>query len=278
MSITPHINVTYFSYFCCGYQTYPQGWLHRKKLPHMKIINLFQKPQKQMAVLVDPDKQTNRQHEKTAKIAQNSGIDLFFVGGSLLTSDSLYRCIRTLKENSDIPVILFPGNTYQISRNADAMLFLSLISGRNPDMLIGMHVIAAPYIKLSGIETIPTGYMLIDSGKPTSVSYMSNSFPIPNDKKDIAACTAMAGEMLGLRLIFMDAGSGAETPVPPGMIRFVKDSIGVPLLVGGGIRTAKAVKESLRAGADIIVVGNRFEKKPELISEFAEVVKNENAR
>jgi len=155
------------------------------------------------------------------------------------------------------------------------MLFLSLISGRNPDMLIGMHVIAAPYVKLSGIETMPTGYMLIDSGKPTSVSYMSNSFPIPNDKKDIAACTAMAGEMLGLRLIFMDAGSGAKTPVPPGMIRFVKDSIGVPLLVGGGIGTAKAAKESLQAGADIIVVGNCFEEKPELISEFAEVVKNE---
>ncbi|GMT44378.1 MAG: geranylgeranylglyceryl/heptaprenylglyceryl phosphate synthase [bacterium] len=244
----------------------------------MKIIDLFQKQQKQMAILIDPDKQSDNQHEKIAKIAQNAGTDFFFVGGSLLTSDSLYHCIRTLKENSDIPVVLFPGNTYQVSRNADAMLFLSLISGRNPDMLIGMHVIAAPYIKLSGIETMPTGYMLIDSGKPTSVSYMSNSFPIPNDKKDIAACTAMAGEMLGLRLIFMDAGSGAETPVPSGMIRFVKDSISVPLLVGGGIRTAKAAKESLQAGADTIVVGNRFEEKPELISEFAEVVKNENAR
>ncbi len=278
MGITPHIHVTHFSYFCCGYQTYPEGWFRRKKLPHMKIINLFQKPQKQMAVLVDPDKQTNNQHERVAKIAQNAGIDFFFVGGSLLTSNSLYHCIRTLKENSDIPVILFPGNTYQVSRNADAMLFLSLISGRNPDMLIGMHVIAAPYVKLSGIETMPTGYMLIDSGKPTSVSYMSNSFPIPNDKNDIAACTAMAGEMLGLQLIFMDAGSGAETPVPPGMIRFVKDSIGIPLLVGGGIRTAKAAKESLQAGADIIVVGNRFEENPELISEFAEVIKNENAR
>ncbi len=231
-----------------------------------------------MAVLVDPDKQTDSQHEKIAGIAQNAGVDFFFIGGSLLTSDSLYHCIRILKENSDIPVILFPGNTYQVSRNADAMLFLSLISGRNPDMLIGMHVIAAPYVKLSGIETMPTGYMLIDSGKPTSVSYMSNSFPIPNDKKDIAACTAMAGEMLGLRLIFMDAGSGAKTPVPSEMIRFVKDSIGVPLLVGGGIRTAKAAKESLRAGADIIVVGNRFEEKPELIVEFTEMIKKVNTK
>jgi len=242
----------------------------------MKVIDLFHNPKKQMAVLVDPDKQSDNQHKKIAQLAQKAGVDFFFVGGSLLTSDSLYHCIRILKENSDIPVILFPGNTYQISRNADAMLFLSLISGRNPDMLIGMHVIAAPYIKLSGIETLPTGYMLIDSGKPTSVSYMSNSFPIPNDKKDIAACTAMAGEMLGLRLIFMDAGSGAKTPVPADMIRFVKDSIGVPLIVGGGLRTPEAAKESLQAGADIIVIGNRFEENPELIDEYAVVVKKEN--
>jgi len=229
-----------------------------------------------MAVLVDPDKQSMDEHQKIAQLGQNAGVDFFFVGGSLLTSDSLYHCIKILKENSDIPIVLFPGNTYQVSRNADAMLFLSLISGRNPDMLIGMHVIAAPYIKLSGIETIPTGYMLIDSGKPTSVSYMSNSFPIPNDKKDIAACTAMAGEMLGLRLIFMDAGSGAKNPIPLDMIRFVKDSLEVPLMIGGGLRTPDSIRQTLRAGADIIVVGNRFEEKPELITAFAEVVKQEN--
>jgi putative glycerol-1-phosphate prenyltransferase len=242
----------------------------------MKVIDLFQKQKKQLAVLVDPDKQSDDEHRKIARLGQDAGVDFFFVGGSLLTSDSLYHCIRILKENSNIPVVLFPGNTYQVSRNADAMLFLSLISGRNPDMLIGMHVIAAPYIKLSGIETVPTGYMLIDSGKPTSVSYMSNSFPIPNDKKDIAACTAMAGEMLGLRLIFMDAGSGAKIPVPLDMIRFVKDSIGVPLLVGGGLRTPEDVRQTLRAGADIVVVGNRFEENPELITQFAEVLKKEN--
>ncbi len=229
-----------------------------------------------MAVLVDPDKQSDGEHENIARLAQDAGVDFFFVGGSLLTSDSLFRCIRILKDNSTLPVILFPGNTYQVARNADAMLFLSLISGRNPDMLIGMHVIAAPYIKLSGIETLPTGYMLIDSGKPTSVSYMSNSFPIPNDKKDIAACTAMAGEMLGLRLIFMDAGSGAVTPVPADMIRFVKDSIGVPLLVGGGLRTPEKARETLQAGADVIVIGNRFEQDPGLIAAFAQVVKEEN--
>ncbi len=139
-------------------------------------------------------------------------------------------------------------------------------------MLIGMHVLSAPYIKLSGLETIPTGYMLIDSGKPTSVTYMSNSFPIPNNKKDIAACTAMAGEMLGLRTIFMDAGSGALQTVPEEMISFVKGSIEIPLIIGGGIRTAEKAKSVIEAGADIIVVGNHFEENPELIYDFAETI------
>lgn len=244
----------------------------------MPVINLFQKKQKQLAVLIDPDKLSEAQYATLAQNAQNSGVNFLFVGGSLLTSDNLFRCIRTLKENSEIPVVLFPGNTYQVSRNADAMLFLSLISGRNPDMLIGMHVIAAPYVKLSGVETIPTGYMLIDSGKPTSVSYMSNSFPIPHDKKDIAACTAMAGEMLGLRMIFMDAGSGAANTISTEMITFVKQSIDVPLIIGGGIRTPEKAREILHAGADTIVIGNLFEKDPGLISAFTDVVKELNAK
>lgn len=243
----------------------------------MKTFDHFLKPKKQLAVLIDPDKQSPEQLVNTAKIAQNSGVDFLFVGGSLLTSDMLFHCVKTLKENSDIPVILFPGNTYQIARNADAMLFLSLISGRNPDMLIGMHVLAAPYIKLAGLETIPTGYMLIDSGKPTAVTYMSNSFPIPNDKKDIAACTAMAGEMLGLKMIFMDAGSGASIPVPEDMISFVKQSIEVPLIVGGGIRDSNQLKTVYKAGADIAVIGNRFEENPELIKNFADIVQKQNS-
>ncbi len=239
----------------------------------MEIIDLFQQQKKQLAVLIDPDKLSQEQLKNTAVQAQQAGADYFFVGGSLMTSDMLYHSVRTLKENSQIPVILFPGNSYQIASNADAMLFLSLISGRNPDMLIGMHVLAAPYIKLSGLKTIPTGYMLIDSGKPTSVTYMSNSFPIPNDKKDIAACTAMAGEMLGLQVIYMDAGSGAAMTVPEEMIRFVKDSITTPLIVGGGIRTTEKLHSVLKAGADIAVVGNRFEEDPELIREFTRVVR-----
>ena len=239
----------------------------------MKILDHFLNPKKQLAVLIDPDKLSPKQLESTAQKAQKAKVDFLFVGGSLLTSDTLFHCVRTLKENSDIPVVLFPGNTYQIARNADALLFLSLISGRNPDMLIGMHVLAAPYIKLSGLETIPTGYMLIDSGKPTAVTYMSHSFPIPSDKKDIAACTAMAGEMLGLKLIYMDAGSGAEVTIPEEMVSFVKQSIDVPLVIGGGIKTPEKLQSILEAGADTVVVGNRFEESPDLIFEFAEVVK-----
>lgn len=238
----------------------------------MNILELFQRPEKQLAVLVDPDKLSPEQLKETAGRSEEAGVDFLFVGGSLLTSDTLYHCVRILKENSRIPVVLFPGNTYQIARNADAMLFLSLISGRNPDMLIGMHVLAAPYIKLAGLATLPTGYMLIDSGKPTAVTYMSNSFPIPNDKKDIAACTAMAGEMLGLKLIYMDAGSGAEMSIPVEMVSFVKKSIEVPLIIGGGIRSPETLYDILQAGADVAVVGNRFEQHPELIGEFARVV------
>jgi len=242
----------------------------------MKTIDLFLKLQKQLAVLIDPDKLSPDQLEKVAKNAQKASVDFLFVGGSLLTSDTLYRCVKTLKDNCGIPVVLFPGNTYQIAQNADAMLFLSLISGRNPDMLIGMHVLAAPYIKLSGLETISTGYMLVDSGKPTAVTYMSNSFPIPSDKKDIAACTAMAGEMLGMKIIFMDAGSGAERTVPEEMVAFVKGSIEIPLIVGGGIRTTDQAKSIIEAGADIIVIGNKFEEEPGLIHEFAETVQRFN--
>jgi putative glycerol-1-phosphate prenyltransferase len=242
----------------------------------MKVIDLFQKPEKQLAVLIDPDKLSPEQLEKIANKAQKAGVDFLFVGGSLLTSDYLYHCVRTLKENCNIPVVLFPGNTYQIAKNADAMLFLSLISGRNPDALIGMHVLAAPYIKLAGLETVATGYMLIDSGKPTAVTYMSNSFPIPSDKKDIAACTAMAGEMLGMKTIYMDAGSGAERTIPEEMISFVKQSIDIPLIIGGGIRTGEKLKSVIQAGADTVVVGNRFEEEPELIFQFAETVQSFN--
>lgn len=229
--------------------------------------------QKQIAVLIDPDKLENKTISQIAQTASDSKVDYFFVGGSLLINNRLDDCINTLKEAKDIPVVLFPGNTLQMSWKADAILFLSLISGRNAEMLIGRHVIAAPYLKLSPLEVISTGYMLIESGRPTAVSYMSNSDPIPHDKDDIAMCTAMAGEMLGMKLIFMDAGSGAEKPVSPFMISQVKQSINVPLIVGGGIRTPDKAAESAEAGADLLVIGNAFEKDPGLIREIAFAVK-----
>ena len=237
----------------------------------MLITDQFYRKQKQLAVLVDPDKLDDKQLAETAVNAQQADVDFIFAGGSLLINDNLYQSIRVVKDNCNIPVIIFPGNNYQLAGNADAILFLSLISGRNPDMLIGMHVIAAPYIKMSGIETVATGYMLIDGGKPTSVTYMSNSFPIPNDKKDIAACTAMAGEMLGLKIIYMDAGSGADISVPEEMIRFVKDSVDIPLMVGGGIRTPEQLQAKYEAGADIAVIGTRFENKPDGMKAFGEI-------
>lgn len=238
----------------------------------MDIYPQFTKPGKKLAVLVDPDKPTDEQVVQLAKRAEKAGVDFIFVGGSLLTNDNLDSCIRLLKANSAIPVVLFPGNSLQLSGKADAFLLLSLISGRNAEMLIGRHVIAAPFLKLSGLEIIPTGYMLIDSGKPTTVSYMSNSIPIPSDKNDIAMCTAMAGEMLGMKLIFMDAGSGALSPVPQEMIDQVCKSINVPLVVGGGIKTPEMAAATAKAGADVVVIGNTLEKSPELIEAFAHAV------
>ena len=239
---------------------------------YTSLIENQEQGKKQFAVLVDPDKPSDKEIISIAENAQKSSVDYFFVGGSLLTNNNLDICIKLLKENSNIPVVLFPGNTLQMSNKADAFLFLSLISGRNAEMLIGRHVIAAPYLKLSGLEIISAGYMLIDSGKPTTVSYMSNSVPIPSDKIDVAACTAMAGEMLGLKMIFMDAGSGALKPISKEMITIVKQSISIPLIIGGGIDSPEKALENVKAGADIIVVGNSIEKDNSLIAAIADAV------
>lgn len=238
----------------------------------MSLNEHFNRPGKQFAVLIDPDKPTDSEIISIATRSVKSGVDFFFVGGSLLTNNNLDSCIKLLKAHSDIPVILFPGNTYQLSNKADGFLFLSLISGRNAEMLIGRHVIAAPYLRLSGLEVLSTGYMLIDSGRPTTVSYMSSSFPIPNDKNDIAVCTAIAGEMLGMKLIFMDAGSGALNPIPLSMISAVSGSINVPLIAGGGIRNPRMAAECASAGAKIIVVGNTLESNSGLLEEFSAAV------
>ncbi len=239
----------------------------------MSVYNLISDTtKKKFVVLIDPDKPTDKEIVDIVKRSNEVGVDLFFVGGSLLTTDSLDNCIKLIKKHSSIPVLIFPGNSLQISKWCDGFLLLSLISGRNPEMLIGRHVIAAPYLKLYGNEIIPTGYMLIDSGRQTSVSYMSNTTPIPYDKDDIAMCTAIAGEMLGLKVIYMDAGSGAMKPVSKDMIYKVKHTIEIPLVVGGGINTPEKAEEAARAGADIIVVGNVLEKNLNQLQEFADAV------
>lgn len=243
----------------------------------MSIYERFKdKSRKKIAVLIDPDKPTDAQVLSIVAKANAADVDFFFVGGSLLTTDSLEHCIKVIKANSSIPVLIFPGNSLQISKYCDGFLLLSLISGRNSEMLIGRHVIAAPYLKLFGNEIIPTGYMLIDSGRPTSVSYMSDTTPIPHDKDDIAMCTALAGEMLGLKLIYLEGGSGAVNPVSDSMISKVRQMIDIPLIVGGGISTPEMAAAKARAGADVICVGTRFEEEPELLQRFADAVHTVN--
>ncbi|WBM73487.1 geranylgeranylglyceryl/heptaprenylglyceryl phosphate synthase [Saprospira grandis] len=224
--------------------------------------------QKGFALLIDPDKLKTKELNETIERAVWAGVDYFFVGGSLLLNDALEEVVALLKSQTDIPVFLFPGSLRQISHNADALLLLSLISGRNPDLLIGQHVEAAAYLRKSPLEILPTGYMLIDGGKPTSVSYISNTQPIPANKEDIAICTALAGQLLGLKLIYMDAGSGALQPISSQMIEAVSSAIELPLIVGGGIRNAEKVAQNIQAGADLVVVGNALEKAPQLMAEM----------
>ena len=228
---------------------------------------------KSIAVLVDPDKAEDPSRLlQLLHLASENYIDFFFVGGSLITTSNMATVVKTIKEHVTIPVVLFPGNSMQIEPTADALLFLSLISGRNPELLIGQHVIAAPIIRNTKLEVIPTGYVLINSGRTTSVAYISNTTPIPDDKYSLAACTAMAGEMLGLQSIYLDAGSGAEKEISPKMIATVRKAVNVPLMVGGGINTSQKAFAALEAGADMIVIGNALEKNPNLLIEISDRV------
>jgi len=224
---------------------------------------------KQLAVLIDPDKTDESLLPKLIGTINEFSVDYIFVGGSLLTQNFLEPCIENIKKHTAIPLVLFPGNLVQISHKADGILLLSLISGRNAELLIGNHVIAAPLLRNSNLEIIPTGYMLIESGKYTSALYMSNTNPIPADKSDIAQSTAIAGEMLGLKIIYMDAGSGAQNRVPLEMITGVKKTINIPLIIGGGIRSTSDAVDAWQAGADIVVIGNAIEKNTGVIAQVS---------
>jgi phosphoglycerol geranylgeranyltransferase len=228
---------------------------------------------KSIAVLIDPDKVTEpSQLHHLINLASENCVDYFFVGGSLVTTTNLSDIVKQIKENVNLPVILFPGNSIQIEPSADALLFLSLISGRNPELLIGQHVVVAPILRNTRLEILPTGYLLINSGRTTSVAYISNTTPIPEDKYSLAACTALAGEMLGLQLMYLDAGSGAEREISARMISSVRKAVRTPLIVGGGINTPQKAHTALEAGADMIVIGNVLEKNPNLLIEITDKV------
>lgn len=228
---------------------------------------------KLLAVLIDPDLgEDGARLERTVQHACMAKADLIFVGGSLLTSAAFDRCVALVRQWSDRPVVLFPGSPAQLSAHADAVLFLSLISGRNAELLIGHHVTAAPIVKALGIEALPTGYMLVDGDRPTTVSYVSQTSPIPHNKPAIAAVTALAGELLGLRTIYLDTGSGADRTVHPEMVRAVRAAVDLPIIVGGGIRDVDGARALCDAGADVIVVGTAFEEDPQRIFMMSEAV------
>jgi phosphoglycerol geranylgeranyltransferase len=242
---------------------------------YSRIQTSLEKHRKMLAVLIDPDKCQGEELTHFLDLVKKAEPDFIFVGGSL-TSESIDLAIERIKKACSIPVVLFPGDATQVSYRADAILFLSLISGRNPDFLIGQHVVSAPFIKKSGIETISTGYLLVESGSTTAVEYMSNTRAIPRAKKSIAVATAIAGELLGNKLIYLEAGSGAQQAVPVEMIAAVKANISIPLIVGGGLCTKADIETALSAGADIVVVGNVLEKEPELMIDFSIAVKLNN--
>ncbi|HMV13885.1 MAG TPA: geranylgeranylglyceryl/heptaprenylglyceryl phosphate synthase [Chitinophagales bacterium] len=235
----------------------------------MKLITTT----KQIAVLIDPDK-TNLKKLSTLIVSANkANIDFFLVGGSLLQKNNLEEIVVYLKKHSKKKVILFPGNPTQICAKADGILLLSLISGRNADLLIGNHVQAAPLLKQSKLDIIPTGYILIESGTATTVSYISNTTPIPANKPEIAVCTALAGEQLGLQCIYLEAGSGAKNAVHQETIRAVRKSISLPLIVGGGLRSKAQIEAAFDAGADIVVVGTAIENNIHFLDEIKSIKK-----
>lgn len=228
---------------------------------------------KQIAVLIDPDKTDANKLVKTIQQTELAKVDFYLVGGSLLLKNNLEEIIAVIKKNSKKKVYLFPGNPSQISAKADGILLLSLISGRNAELLIGNHVLAAPILKQSKLTIISTGYILIESGSQTTVSYISNTTPIPANKPAIAACTALAGEQLGLKTIYLEAGSGAQNSVSKEIIKAVKKQINIPLIVGGGIRSKEQIETAFLAGADVVVIGTAIENDITFLQELSTIKK-----
>jgi len=227
-------------------------------------------------VLIDPDKIGTDKLPSFVQQATEAGVDAFLVGGSLIVDDSFEQCITSIKQHTSLPVVIFPGGVMQISKHADAILFLSLLSGRNPEQLIGNQVLAAPIVKKIGLEAISTAYMLVESGKTTSAEFISNTRPLPRHKPDIAVAHALAAEILGFKIIYLEAGSGAEQSVPEEMIGAIAKHCSVPLIVGGGMRTPDEAHKKVQAGAKFIVTGTILEKNgnANLMKEFASAIHN----
>ncbi len=232
-----------------------------------QIISAKESGKKLFAQLIDPDKIEGYDHlYEVARNAVDAKVDFFFFGGSLVWKPEPFDMVSTLRNMCNIPVVLFPSSPMQLRKGADAILFISLISGRNAEYLIGHHITAAPYLKNSGMEILPTGYILVHTGQTTTAQYISNTSPIPANKPEIAAATALAGEMLGMKLMYLDAGSGAVDTVSPRMVKAVHDMTSVPIIVGGGVRTPLQVRALHDAGADVVVIGTVAEENPHILS------------
>ncbi len=246
--------------------------MEKKILEELQIRK--QKGVKSLVLLIDPDKFTAENALFFSEKKFFEKVDFVFVGGSLIQGATLGETIEMVRLHCSKPIVIFPGSNMHIDRNADGILLLSLISGRNPDFLIGQHIVAAPILRKSKLEILATGYMLVEGGKATTVSYMSNTTPIPHDKPEVATCIAMAGEMLGLKLIYLDTGSGAMQSVSNKMVHGISKTIQLPIIVGGGIKSASQAKGLWDAGADVLVVGNGVEERPELLEEIFLVKEN----
>jgi len=211
-------------------------------------------------VLIDPDRLSLKTVVEQVTKYEESGVDAILIGTSIMMSNGFGDYVKAVRDVVKIPVIIFPGEKSQVTDKADAILFLSLLSGRNPDLIIGEQVKSAPLIKAIRLEAVSTAYLLVDSGQITSVEFISNTKPIPSDKPEIAVAHAVAAEIFGMKLVYLEAGSGAERPVPDEMINAVASSINIPVIVGGGIRNSETVAQKVTSGASFVVVGNHFEQ------------------
>jgi len=235
---------------------------------YKSILLSKKKDKKLFSVLIDPDKFS----PEVIREAHKAKVNFIFIGGSKIRNGGFHKCVNTIRKLTTIPLVIFPGDREQVSDKADAILLLSLISGRNPDYLIGEHIQAAHRLKRSGLEIIPTGYILIGGGKKISTQAVTRTSPIKNSDKELAVSTAIAGELLGMKMIYLEAGSGTTVPLDTLLVKKVRKNVSVPILAGGGIDSAEKAVALCRSGADMVVVGNAIEKDITLVGKIAKAI------